>query len=45
MGRLFGVAVGITLGAAVFDSLAMGLALSSGVGGALGVTFWRRGSS
>jgi hypothetical protein len=36
---LIGITVGLVLGLAVFDNMAIGLVLGSGAGGALGVTF------
>jgi hypothetical protein len=35
---LIGIAVGLVLGLAVFDNMAIGLVLGSGAGGVLGVT-------
>lgn len=35
---LIGIAVGLVLGPAVFDTMAMGLVLGAGAGGVLGVT-------
>lgn len=36
---LIGIAVGLVLGLAVFDNMAIGLVLGGGAGGVLGVTF------
>ncbi len=36
---LVGVPIGVLLGLSVFDNVAIGLVLGSGVGGVLGITF------